>query len=43
MVDPDAPSPEMPTRRNIWHWGVINAPNGRITSGELITATLPTL
>lgn len=33
MADPDAPSPENPTLRNIWHWGVTNAPNGRIMQG----------
>ncbi len=40
MADPDAPSRENPIRRNIWHWGVINAPNGRISQGKRICPTV---
>lgn len=37
MADPDAPTRENPIRRNIWHYGVTNIPNGRVSQGTTIT------
>ena len=36
MVDPDAPSRESPTYREILHWLVINIPGNRIAEGQVI-------
>lgn len=36
MVDPDAPSRETPTYREILHWLVINIPGNKLSEGQTI-------
>lgn len=36
MVDPDAPSRETPTAREICHWLVINIPGNKVADGQTI-------
>lgn len=36
MVDPDAPSRETPTYREILHWLVINIPGNKVADGQVI-------
>ncbi|KAI8122934.1 hypothetical protein FF38_11753 [Lucilia cuprina] len=36
MVDPDAPSRETPTYREILHWFVINIPGNKLSEGQVV-------
>lgn len=36
MVDPDAPSRETPTFREVLHWLVINIPGNKVTEGQVV-------
>lgn len=36
MVDPDAPSRETPTLREVLHWLVINIPGNKVSDGQTV-------